>query len=190
MRRRDFISLLGSTALAWPSATTCLAAGPEETAPAPPTGKALVYLYRQDTWPEVRADALFTIGDTSVANLSANSYTWFYVPQGSQRLEQRWDLLRYSNAVQHKDFAARSGSTYYFRLSVEGEIRQMRWWISTIAAAAAILEIAKCRFQAPKDSDPWKGSPSEVLVGEQGAKDAIHDATEEESTAKRMFRSR
>lgn len=119
----------------------------------PPPGKALVYVYRLDTWPVVRGGALFSIGDTNVAALSANSYTWFYVPEGDYRLEQKWDI-RHVQRVTHRDFSARAGSAHYLRLNVEGEVRQMKWWLSDVPAPSAIDEISKCRFEASKDAAP------------------------------------
>jgi tetratricopeptide (TPR) repeat protein len=152
MKRRFFLglSLLGLAA----ASTTALGQS-FEAAPQPPPGKALVYLYRLDTWPVLRTDALFGVGDMDVAALSANRYTWFHVPEGSYRLAQRWDTPRVPK-VNQLEFMARAGSTYYFRLEVSAGMYQTQWRFAGVDASLASGEISKCRFQAPKAPEAWK----------------------------------
>jgi hypothetical protein len=126
------------------------ASGPYfQQAPPPPSGKALIYLYRLDTWPEFNSRAYFDINNTNVAALSANSYTWIYLPEGNYRLEQRLDLR--GEAVLDRDFSARAGSTYYFRLNVETGAREVGRRLANVTAFAPVQEISNCRFQPPND---------------------------------------
>lgn len=120
-----------------------------QKAPEPPAGLGLVYLYRVDTWPTVRSDALFALHGKTVAALPANTYTWIYLQPGRHELEQRWDNPQVTKVASHS-FSVEAGSVHYVRLNVEGEIRQMRWWMRNVAEAQALEQLAKCRRQAPR----------------------------------------
>lgn len=117
-------------------------------APAPGAGKALVYVYRVDAWPVVSADAIFSINGTKIGTLRAKQYTWFYITPGSFRLQQKWDIPQVLT-VTSREFTAGSGSTHYFRLAVEGGIRQMAWRFHDVTFRPPLEEISKLEFHSP-----------------------------------------
>ena len=128
---------------------------------APPAGKALLYVYRRDAFPASRMDAIFRVNGIDVATLGANSYTCFYLAEGGYRLEQRWNLERLANAPMHRDFIARAGATYFFRLKVEPGMRELMWSLGSARPPEATPEISQSRFQSAAAESPAV-QPSEI----------------------------
>ena len=117
-------------------------------APPPGAGKALVYIYRVDAWPVVSADAIFSINGTKIGTLRSKQYTWFYITPGNFRMQQKWDIPQVRTETS-REFTAGSGSTHYFRLAVEGGIRQMAWRFQDVTFRPPLEEISKLEFQSP-----------------------------------------
>lgn len=131
----------------------CATAPPFSPAPTPPPGRALVYVYRMDNFPQARMDALLAVNGKRIARLPANRYTWFYVPAGEFRLTQTWDLPQVQRSVQTVEFHAEPGSTHYVRLLVENNAQQMRWQLRDLTLAAPLGELSKYGFQPASASD-------------------------------------
>jgi hypothetical protein len=157
MRARETLRRLGRfIALITMLPTACTTYGPLfQQAPPPPSGKALVYIYRVDTFPPSYEPALFNINNADIAELLPNTYTWIYLREGQYRLQQMFDNPRVGHIPTQQDFYAHAGLAYYFRLNVYTGVRQTAWRLVNATALGPGEEISKCTYQASKNADAF-----------------------------------
>lgn len=145
----------------------CSASGPVyQAAPAAPEGKGIVYLYRPAGGPWGGRDTHFYINDVNVADLGNNAYTWFYLPEGSYTIRQRWSIDISAQSTELPVFV-KAGSVSYVRMGIRtGNISDVKlmgiiptntkqidviWQLTAHSHDGAIDELEQCRFQAPND---------------------------------------
>jgi len=120
-------------------------------APPPPSGKALVYIYRAYSYQQGNQGAAIYLDDKQAVNLGTRGYTWLHLPEGLHTLEHRKNVyLADERTGAEIRFAA--GRTYYFRVgvSLSSGIKDVRWVLSEEPAMKALEEISRCRYQKPK----------------------------------------
>ncbi|WP_222616381.1 DUF2846 domain-containing protein [Undibacterium umbellatum] len=155
--------------------TACAAKGPAyQAAKAPENGNALVYIYRINTAAFGARDAYFYVDNKNIADLSVEGYTWFHVPAGEHKFEQKWpvDTLA-GNPVRAKlqqiftrkaneENANRmtlsegyvnweAGKTYYYRLATAlpsvYPTLTMQWLLQEVTPEQALPELKKSKLQ-------------------------------------------
>lgn len=131
----------------------CAATGPAFTpAPVSNAKKALVYIYRVDSFALGGRDAYFYVDDQNVADLSRNGYTWFHAPAGKHELKQKWpvDVSLYKKLETSVNWE--SGHSYYYRfVTFSGESSyptiKIHWHLSEVPAGVAMNEMQTSKLQ-------------------------------------------
>lgn len=149
--------------------SACAATGPGyQAAPLPGNDQARVYIYRVNTFVAGGRDAYFYVDKKNVADLSVAGYTWFHVPAGEHRFQQKWpvdvggspaiNLWKLwkndeSEEVNKKTLQEgyvywEAGKTYYYRFhtALYG-LMGMQWILQEVTAEQALPEIKKTRLQ-------------------------------------------
>lgn len=143
-----FLSLLAALCLCG-----CAAVGPSfEPAPAPDGTKAVVYIYRLESFALGARDAYFYVNDQNVVDLSNNGYTWFSVPAGDYVLKQKWPInVTFGMKTLEMPVRWEGGKTYYYRLATGAGNApvgiSIRWTLSEPPASVAREEILKAKHQ-------------------------------------------
>lgn len=155
--------------------TACAATGPAyQAAKAPDNGKALIYIYRVKSFALGGRDAYFYVDGKNIADLSVEGYTWFHIPAGEHKFEQRWpvDIPGNTNPVTAKIIQLftksddgstekrtlqqgyvnwEAGKTYYYRFGtnlVSTSPMKMEWTLQEITAEQALPELKKTKLQS------------------------------------------
>jgi len=129
----------------------CASRAPFTDAPAPPPGKALVYIYRTYNYQQGNQGASIFLDSKQVVNLANRAYTWVYVPEGMHTLEHRKQVF---TAEERTGGPVRltAGRTHYFRVGVSlaSGIKDVRWMLSEEPVMKARDELAECHYQPAK----------------------------------------
>jgi uncharacterized protein DUF2846 len=123
------------------------AAAPAYTdAPAPPAGKALIYVYRPHNSLHSPRSGGFYIDKKLVVTLKDQGYTWLHLTEGEHVLEHRKTSNPLDERVGGK-VTITAGRTYFYRLEVGLASRDVHWVLSEQRASAALPEIERCSYQ-------------------------------------------
>ncbi|MFZ6870751.1 DUF2846 domain-containing protein [Undibacterium sp. Di27W] len=169
MMKRYFILLISILL------TACAATGPAyQAARAPENGKALIYVYRVKSFALGGRDAYFYVDGKNIADLSVEGYTWFQIPAGEHKFEQRWpadvpgstnpvtakiaQLFKKSSddgSVEKKTLQQgyvnwEAGQTYYYRFGTNlagTSPMKIEWFLQEITAEQALPELKKTKLQ-------------------------------------------
>lgn len=158
-KRLKYISsaILATTVLAL---TGCSATGPAfKEAASPPTGKALVYIYRPSAFALSLRDAHFFVDGENLVHLSNNGYTQTYLSEGRHQIMQRWNdttlaaVLKGGNTkTVEVPLDAKAGEIYYFRFTTSiGDYAYnamaLAWQLQQVSPEVGAVEILQTNYQ-------------------------------------------
>jgi hypothetical protein len=111
--------------------------GPFESAPPPPEGSSLIYIYRIKVPPGMRTPKIL-VDSAEVTKLPNNSYSWFYVAPGSHSIKTKWGFM---TDVPDLEMVADilPNQTYY--LKMQGSVRS--WGVGQTRTYTAIKEVSE-----------------------------------------------
>ena len=138
--------------------TGCGATGPIFTdAPPPPSGKALVYIFRPHSFVNQSGTARIEMDGKPFVALHDSGYSYAYFSPGSHVLTQAWPLgLTQGTKI---DLNLEAGKTYfvafYNRAGMGTTGLQAEWGLIQGPESEARPQIAVCKFDQP---DPAAGT--------------------------------
>lgn len=169
--RAFLLSLIASLAVAAFGIGAAEAAEPGK--PAPPPGKALVYIYRPSSLVETSSPTHFALDGIDVANLNPKTYTWMYVSEKThvlryQRADSDQSSKEITNWLEGLAIDTRAGGTYYYRFdqytqSFLGRFEVVQS-ITQIPPEQARQELGQYRLVAPYNLEKLDGR-TPVLAG-------------------------
>ncbi len=126
--------------------------------PPPPSGKVLVYIYRDFNAAFSVRNAAFYIDDKKFADLLPTDYSYVYVTPGHHLLREHWPYWPGDLALMFQNvevpLEAKPGETYYYRLSTgvggAGAGLTVEWNLQQVPADQARSELAG-KHLAPAD---------------------------------------
>jgi hypothetical protein len=118
-----------------------------QPAPPPPSGYALVYMYRIKVEPSLRKAQILVDGEKTTA-LSNKSYTWFYLSPGSHTLRTKWGFMAEVPELEGVIYA-KSNSVHYVKMSGSvrgsGSYYRTTSGISEVSEATAMSDLTKAK---------------------------------------------
>lgn len=127
-----------------------------QQASSPEPGKALIYIYRPNSFVLSARTAYLHVNAKKVADLSTEGYTKILLEPGTYKLRQTWpfDLVGFRDL--ELPLVVEASKTYYYRFqSFAGGRAECpsggfcyAWSLRQVTAADAMPEISQCRFQA------------------------------------------
>lgn len=133
---------------------SCAATGPLFTeAPAPSGKEGLIYIYRIPSGAFSGRDSYFYINDINVADLSANGYTYFYLPPGNYEIKQQWpiDMPRKPLVT---NLSLKAGETVYYTFGTSAEGNLFKWYFGRIDEVRGRQAINSHRYQEARGIKP------------------------------------
>ncbi|MET3135585.1 hypothetical protein AAKU55_005897 [Oxalobacteraceae bacterium GrIS 1.11] len=155
-----YIAILTSAGFAL---SGCSATGPvfKEAAPAP-AGKALVYIYRPNSFVMGGRDAHFFVDGEELIHLSNSGYTQTYLPEGHHQIMERWNdnimaaiVLGGSTKTVELPLDVKAGEVYYFRFNtgMGGYVYnaiQLTWQLQQVSPEIGAIGISQTKYQPAK----------------------------------------
>lgn len=106
-----------------------------ETAPRPPEGMSLIYMYRIKVPPGLRTPKIIVDGE-AISTLPNNSHTWFYLSPGTHTIKTKWGFM---SDVPDIEFVANISPNQIHYLKMEGSVRS--WGMGTTKVYTGIKEV-------------------------------------------------
>lgn len=136
--------------------------GAFESAPPPPEGSSLVYIYRIKVPPGMRTPKILVDSEEAL-KLPNNSYSWFYVTPGTHAIKTKWGFM---SDVPDLEFVATilPNQTHYLKL--QGSVQS--WGLGRTRVYTGIKEVTET--EAHQDlQKSLTYSPAEVQTVASGA---------------------
>jgi hypothetical protein len=129
--------------------------GPFESAPPPPEGSSLIYMYRIKVPPGMRTPKI-VVDSTEVSKLPNNAYTWFYVTPGSHSIKTKWGFM---SDVPDLEIVADILPNQVYYLKMQGSVKS--WGAGQIRTHTGIKEVPEAEALKELQRD-LKYSPAEM----------------------------
>ncbi len=121
-----------------------------------PSGKAVIYFYREDTPILSGVGSYFYIDEKEVSKLSPNGYSAHLVDIGSHKVQMSWNCslgaCLAASSLKNKperELSLEEGQSAYYKLVIDGAFfgDEINWGFSRIDERRAIKELATARAQ-------------------------------------------
>lgn len=134
-----------------------------ETAPPPPEGMSLIYMYRIKVPPGLRTPKIIIDGEV-ISTLPNNSHTWFYLSPGTHTIKTKWGFM---SDVPDIEFVANISPNQTHYLKMEGSVRswgagttKVYTGIKEVMEGEALADLSGSKKYVPAEKQTASASPS------------------------------